>query len=62
LDFKTFKMKDLILTIIAGIIFIAFTFNLQSALLQSPIWLALGCYGAVSAGFIIMLLRFIKNL
>jgi hypothetical protein len=55
-------MKDLILTIIAGIIFIAFTFNLQSALLQSPIWLALGCYGAVSAGFIIMLLRFIKNL
>jgi hypothetical protein len=55
-------MKDLILTIVAGMVFIAFTFNLQSALAQSPTWLVLGGYGVVAAGFIISLLRFIKNL
>lgn len=55
-------MKNLILTILSGSVFIAYSYNLTDILAQTPLWLAIGGYGVVGTGFIITLLRFIKNL
>jgi hypothetical protein len=54
--------KDLIITIIAAIVFIAYSYNLIDILAQNPIWLSIGGYGVVGAGFIFSLLRLIKKL
>jgi hypothetical protein len=50
-------MKNLILTIISGTIFIAYSYNLTDILAQAPTWLAIGGYGIVGASFIILLLK-----
>lgn len=55
-------MKDLLVSIFAGIVFLAFTYYLEDMFVQSPLWVAIFTYGVVAAGFIVSLLRFIKKL
>lgn len=55
-------MKNLILTLVAGAVFIAYLYNFKSILEQNNPLLAVGGFAIVGTGFLVTLIRFIKGL